>query len=164
MTGLAMTLAIGCILLVIIFSNLITALIQRLRRTSQRQGYRAKVLLTDNEIHFFKLLQTSLPQHIVLCQVAMGALITTHPHVKGSDVFRLRAKFAQKIVDFVVLDCRSRVIALIELDDRTHDKQKDAKRDAITAEAGYVTLRYESKNKPSASKILKDILAVTLRT
>ncbi|MDO8416495.1 MAG: DUF2726 domain-containing protein [Agitococcus sp.] len=128
------------------------------QRASQPRIFFPKPVLTPNEIQFFKTLQIALPQYIVLAQVAMGALLTARQPAKGENAFKYRGKFSQKIVDFVVLDTRCQVITLIELDDSTHDRKKDADRDAITAEAGYPTIRYQSKNKPSTAKILQDVL------
>jgi len=42
---------------------------------------------------------------------------------------------------------------LVELDDRTHDPQADRQRDAITNAAGYKTIRYQSKQKPTEAEI-----------
>jgi very-short-patch-repair endonuclease len=45
------------------------------------------------------------------------------------------------------------VVALIELDDRTHDASADRQRDAITKRAGYQAFRFQSKQKPSEKEI-----------
>lgn len=45
------------------------------------------------------------------------------------------------------------VLAIVELDDATLTAQGDRKRDAITRAAGYPTLRYQSKQKPSAAEL-----------
>lgn len=43
--------------------------------------------------------------------------------------------------------------AIVELDDRTHDPDKDALRDALTGSAGIQTIRFESCRKPNARQI-----------
>lgn len=68
----------------------------------------------------------------------MGALL--HPAVPRSasrTYFRLRGKLSQRIVDFMA-QRRSdgTIVAIIELDDRTHDSEKDAKRDEMLTSAG----------------------------
>lgn len=120
----------------------------------------AKALLTPNEREFYRRLLAALPQHVVLTQVAMGALMQPTAD-KAERAFRsTRGLFSQKIVDFVVLNDKLEVVTLIELDDRTHNKLKDAQRDRLTGEAGYVTLRYESKAKPSVEQLRTDVLAL----
>lgn len=53
---------------------------------------------------------------------------------------------SQKIVDFAVIDPESGdVRAIIELDDRTHDPAKDAKRDAMLIEGQYRVIRFTGR-------------------
>lgn len=120
---------------------------------------RARPLLTDNEIEFHERLCAAVPEFQVLAQVSMGALI--EPDVAGGDGnwLSIRARFAQKVVDYVVIDDDRQVLALVELDDSTHDRRRDAERDAITALAGYTTLRYESRDKPDVDLLRADLLA-----
>jgi hypothetical protein len=121
--------------------------------------YNPKALLTQNEQEFFVRLKQALPDHHVMAQVSMGALL--NPSVPRRDPLfhRIRNRFAQKIVDYVVLDDKFKVVTLIELDDRTHVQEKDADRDAMTAAAGYRTIRYQSKAKPAVASIRFDVLA-----
>ena len=78
--------------------------------------------------------------------------------------FAIRRRFGWKYADFVIcapytLD----TLLIIELDDRTHDAGSDRQRDAITKAAGYQTLRFQSKNKPSVAE-LADLFAKLLPT
>ncbi|MGE0801446.1 MAG: DUF2726 domain-containing protein [Lautropia sp.] len=113
-------------------------------------GFRVvrRPLLTENELEFLQRLEAAFPDYRVMAQVSMGALMA--PDVPGGspDFLSIRARFAQKVVDFVLLDGAFEVVALVELDDRTHRTERDAARDAMTAAAGYVTLRYQSRDKP----------------
>lgn len=120
---------------------------------------RPRPLLTDNEIEFHERLCEAVPEHQVLVQVSMGALI--EPDVPGGsgNWLSIRARFAQKVVDYVIIDAQRQVLALVELDDSTHDRRRDAERDAITGLAGYTTLRYESRAKPDIGILRKDLLA-----
>lgn len=117
-----------------------------------------KPLLTSNEQEFYSRLLRALPGHIVLTQVSMGALVDVDPKVSEKFRVRLRELFNRKIVDFVICGRGMRVVALVELDDRTHRPEKDKLRDTLTFRAGYPTLRYESKNKPSVEQIAADVL------
>lgn len=66
----------------------------------------------------------------------------------------VRAKFDRKIADFVICERGTlKVVTLIELDDRTHNSSSDRKRDAITKAAGYQTIRFQSKQKPTEAEI-----------
>ncbi len=119
------------------------------------EKFKAKRLLTANELEFLNRLEAAAPELRFCPQVAMGALLDPTAHRSDRRAyFRQRGMFAQKIVDFVAQrrDDGS-IVAIIELDDRTHDSAKDAKRDAMLASAGYKTLRWTSKAKPTASGI-----------
>jgi len=66
----------------------------------------------------------------------------------------VRAQFDRKIADFVICERGTlNVVALVELDDRTHDVKADRQRDAVTKAAGYQTIRYQSRQKPSEAEI-----------
>jgi len=119
-----------------------------------------RAFLTENEKEFLDRLEKAFPEHRVMAQVSMGALMA--PDVRGGSghYLAIRGRFAQKVVDFVILDDALEVVALVELDDRTHQQEKDAARDAMTAAAGYVTLRYQSREKPSPEAIRTQLQAL----
>src|SRR5262249_40990185 len=103
---------------------------------------------------FFHRLQRALPAYRVFPQVSFAALMTDDSALSRQARWSLRARFDRKIADFVICDARSlKVVALVELDDRTHDVRADRNRDAITKAAGYQTFRFESKAKPSEQEI-----------
>lgn len=122
--------------------------------------FKVKPFLTPNELEFFGRLEAAVPEYRFHAQVAMGALLD--PAVSRKDAkefFRLRAMISQKIVDFVAQSRRDGSIkAIIELDDRTHDSEKDARRDAMLASAGFQTIRWNSKTKPDIAAIRARLL------
>lgn len=126
-----------------------TALMPSDRRRRRPDAIGPRALLTGNEREFFGRLSRALPGHRIFPQVAMSAILTS---AKG------RSRFDRKVVDFVVCDHAMRVVALVELDDRTHERRRDAARDAMTREAGYRTVRYRSRSKPDAARIAADVL------
>ena len=136
------------------------ALVIVLRRKAPAFRVVKRALLTENEKEFLGRLEEAFPGHRIMVQVCMGALMA--PAVRGgsADYLSIRGRFAQKIVDFVVLDEALEVVALVELDDRTHRVDKDAVRDAMTASAGYVTLRYHSRQKPEPQAIRSELAAL----
>ena len=116
---------------------------------------RRRGLMTKYEQEFIALLEAALPEYRIHSQVCMGALM--EPDVPRSQAFehnRIRWRFAQKMVDFVLEEKQSgRVIALVELDDPSHDEDRDRERDALTQTAGYVTLRWHVAALPSTDEI-----------
>jgi hypothetical protein len=115
---------------------------------------RRKPLLTANEAEFFHRLQRALPGFHVFPQVAFAAFLTDDGHVSRNAQWAVRAKFDRKIADFVICQRGSlKIVALVELDDRTHAAPADRQRDSITKAAGYQTIRYQSRQKPSESEI-----------
>ncbi|MGN5048525.1 DUF2726 domain-containing protein [Aeromonas sp. 23P] len=120
--------------------------------------YKQKALLTANEIEFFNRLTQALPDHYIFPQVSLGALL--QPNVSGKDrkkFHSIRGTFAQKISDFVICTRDIKVIAIVELDDKTHNSEKDAKRDAMIEQAGYRVIRWNSKTKPTLDEIRQRI-------
>ncbi len=130
-----------------------------LRPAPRKPGFRVRrrALLTENEVDFLTRLENAFPEYDIHCQVSMGALM--EPDVPGGspDFLSIRARFAQKVVDFVLVDGAREVVALIELDDRSHRQEKDAERDAMTAKAGYITLRYASHAKPGPAELRSEL-------
>jgi hypothetical protein len=121
--------------------------------------FKPKQLLSANEREFLARLELATPELRFHAQVAMGALIDPDvPRSDGRTYFRLRGMFSQKIVDFVAQDRETgSVVAIIELDDRTHDVAKDAKRDVMLASAGYKVIRWQSKARPDTDAIRAEL-------
>ncbi len=116
-------------------------------------SFAKKRFLTENEARFLTLLEAALPQHRIMAQVAMGALLKAGES-NGKKAHSARNAFAQKIVDYTVVTRDSaEVLFLIELDDRTHNAVKDARRDAMTAAAGYRTIRIPSRPRPTGESV-----------
>lgn len=131
-----------------------------LKMSSASDGkYKARALMTDNELEFHFRLVKALPEHLIFPQVSMQALIqASSADRRTAHADRLR--IAQQRVDYVVCDPAGQVIVVIELDDRTHDRRKDAIRDKRLAQGGIMTIRYESKHRPTLGKIRADVSAV----
>jgi len=125
-------------------------------RKSWLSRIQRKELMTDNEKAFFRQLQRALPAHLIFPQVSFAAIMTDDGKLPRKRRWAVRARFDRKMADFVVCDRQSlSVIALIELDDRTHTAHADRQRDAITGAAGYRTIRFQSKNKPTETEIAR---------
>lgn len=117
-----------------------------------------KPVLTGNEREFFGRICRAVPELKVFPQVSMGALIEVAP--EAQDDIEVRDAFSRKIVDYVVCTSKLKVVALVELDDAMHDATRDQARDQLTEAAGYRTLRWNSRNKPSEAEIREAIMAL----
>ncbi|NMM27828.1 MAG: DUF2726 domain-containing protein [Glaciimonas sp.] len=120
------------------------------KRNTTKSPIRAKAVLTLNEQPMYFRLVESLPEVIVLTQVAFSALLTTK--LQGT-----RNKFNRKVCDFVICTKAFTVLAIVELDDASHNgrEKEDATREVLLTEAGYKVLRY--KRTPSVDTIQNDI-------
>lgn len=125
--------------------------------------YAPKRLLTKNEEEFFKRLVRALPDLYVFPQVAFRAFLKPGASA-GKAYGRQLGRIGAKHCDFMICTSVLDVVAIVELDDRTHVKdsrtgvvEKDVARDAMTGSAGYTTIRYESRSKPSVADIRDDI-------
>ncbi|KMO22819.1 DUF2726 domain-containing protein [Methylobacterium indicum] len=109
-----------------------------------------KPFLTRAEVEMLALLGRALPGHHVSCQVAMGALLKPQRGLSRKEFWRTRNRFGQKIVDFVAIDPDTgSVEAVIELDDASHDAEKDRARDALLALGQYRVIRIPSRPRPT---------------
>lgn len=157
--------AIGLAFALIAFVCLVKAGVIKIEdlRAFMAPPYQACTILTDNEIHFAGLLRQAVPEYQVLPQVSFGAFLRVKSGLGPSGSTTAFNKISSKRADFVVCDHRYRVLCIVELDDRTHDPDKDAKRDSYTAAAGLQTLRFQSRAKPSPDTLRRAILDVIQR-
>lgn len=119
--------------------------------------YKKKQLLTPNEREFYVRLAHALPEYYVFPQLAMSAVITP---ASGAKDHGARAKISQKVIDFGIYTHDFQIICLVELDDRTHRKDRDAARDTLTGSAGIKTLRWQSKAKPTSIEIAQAVAQI----
>lgn len=106
-----------------------------------------KAPLTEREQSMYFRLTQSMPETIVLAQVAFSALLDTKDKPT-------RGTFDRKTADFVVCSKAFDVIAVVELDDSSHKGRAahDGMRDALLSKAGYKVLRF--KNIPDKDEVL----------
>lgn len=118
--------------------------------------------LTTTEAIFFRRLMEALPEAIVVPQMAMAALVDLAPHMKRGRYVRYiainRSSFAQKRIDFVLLDRDTLEVAcVVELDDYSHDaadrKEEDEQRDALLEGLGYTVIRFDCRKMPAVADL-----------
>jgi len=151
-----MTIVLAVVFVVVVLMALTFAKI----KTGDRAGkYKSRALMTDNELEFFGRLVAALPGHYIFPQVAMSALLDTassDKKIAHSD----RLRIAQQRVDYVVCNQRCEVVAVVELDDKTHSRAKDKVRDSRLEQASIRTVRFQSRQKPTAEAIRAAVLLV----
>ena len=115
----------------------------------------AKRFLTPRETAMLNVLERALPHCRIHAQVAMGALLRVPANPMRKSKISDRNAFSQKIVDFVAQDrATGLIVALIEVDDRSHNAFKDRVRDEMTAYAGYRTIRVPGRVQPNYHDVL----------
>ncbi len=140
----------------VIVAAILSALSQRRKGSSSYSlaNLRQKPILTPNEQEFFGRLHRALPDYLVFPQVSLDALLSVSPNCSRATQVALRNTYSQKHPDFVVCKPETlEVVAIVELDDRTHRIEQDSKRDAMLQAAGYRVERFQSKAKPSEAQI-----------
>lgn len=131
----------------------VAALAGAINKGKGRRGtFVRRALVTKNEQGMYWRLReyADIAGLTVLAQVSFGALL----NAKGG---ASRYRFSQKIADFVLTDKSFKVVAIIELDDSSHNgkESQDENRDSMLKEAGYRVIRY--KRTPDLSQLKKDI-------
>jgi very-short-patch-repair endonuclease len=147
---------IALVILVALFA-LMAFVITKDKPEQRTPSYRRRKLLTDNEAEFFGRLVNALPEHFIFPQVSMTALLESAAS-DSKQAHSDRLRIAQQRIDYVVCDARCDVVAVVELDDRTHSRAKDQVRDGRLAQAGIKTVRFQSRSKPNVEAIRKAIL------
>lgn len=143
--------------IVIFLLVVIVALLGAAKSRRMQGNYVARKLLTENEREFFGRLVCAMPDHYIFPQVAMSALLESSSRDKRQ-AYSDHLRIAQHRVDYVICNSQCDVIAVVELDDRTHSRSKDELRDQRLSQAGVRTVRFHSRNKPTAEVIRASIL------
>lgn len=121
-------------------------------QSAEREFAQTKVL-TDAEVKFFRQLQVVLTDELIFPQVAMSALIK--PTGRGKQYWSSFGKISQKRVDFAIYRKDLSLVAVIELDDPSHDRRgdDDLQRDAYLRSAGVRTVRFDVRKWPDDATI-----------
>jgi len=148
--------------ILVIFAACFIMLLLAAKKGKGRAGtYRRRKLMTDNEEEFFGRLVVALPDHYIFPQVAMSAMLQPGSS-DGRTAHSDRLRIAQQRVDYVVCTKSCEIVAVVELDDRTHSQAKDQLRDSRLEQAGIRTVRFQARNKPKVDAIRAMILGSTV--
>jgi very-short-patch-repair endonuclease len=142
-----------------VFLVAVLALATKLRgiRTLPVKG---RPLMTAREREVISMIETAVPHCRVHAQVAMAAIVDCNGGLTRAQRASIRNRFDRKIVDFVLEDKSSgNVLAIVELDDRTHSATRDRARDEITRAAGHRTIRLPAGKRPNHTNVRSEILS-----
>lgn len=110
--------------------------------------------LSQPEQVLYHRLVTALPEHIVLAQVQVSRVLGVK---KGFNFHEWNNRINRLSYDFVVCAKDSSVLAAIELDDKSHEKesraQTDKKKERATSAAGVRLIRWHVKSLPDQAEI-----------
>ena len=110
--------------------------------------YAPKLVLTKPEQVLFHRMREALPTYIVLAQVSMHRVIK--PNSRDKAAFN---QISQKAIDFVICRPNFSVVCVVELDDSSHNKDKDMSRDTYMISAGIETFRWDVRSMPALPDI-----------
>lgn len=122
-------------------------------------------IMTQHEIVFVQKLVQAVDQYgvHVFPQVSMSAFLKVKPGTDRKTAARTRNRFAQKRADFVIVDDSMKILLIVELDDASHNDDKDRARDKLSAAAGIPTIRLRNGRRISIEEI-KTAIAPYLQT
>src|SRR3569623_335799 len=109
---------------------------------------RKKAALAPEQTLYFRLVK-ALPEHIILAQVQLSRLLGVK---KGNDFQAWSNRINRMSADFVVCNKDSSIVAVIELDDATHQRKDrqtaDAKKAKALSSAENRIVRLQAKTLP----------------
>ena len=115
--------------------------------------YAKKPLSQPEQVLYFRLVQ-ALPEHIILAQVQLSRLLGVK---KGNNYQAWFNRINRMSADFVVCNKDSSIVAVIELDDATHQKEDrqaaDEKKDKALASANVRVIRWQARAIPDVANI-----------
>ena len=122
--------------------------------------YAANPLLTRWELAALGEMRHELPPSLHICpQVRLADLVSIRPKDAAARKAALN-RVASKSVDFAVIDTAGRVLLVVELDDRTHDRgdrrERDALVDGVLRQCGIPVCRVRPRQAVGALRVLTE--------
>lgn len=153
---------------VVFISILIVLVLLLFRKKRPRQvwwegdkwPFYAKQLLSQPEQVLFHRLVNALPDYIILAQVQASQVLGVH---KGFNFYEWNNRINRLSYDFVVCKRDGSVLAVIELDDKSHESaervEADKRKDRATTAAGVRMIRWHVRSMPDEIAI-KDAFTI----
>lgn len=132
------------IALMFIFGAIAACLLVR-RRSASLVPWptKSRSVLTRREQPFYWRLQQALPSYVVLAQVQLSRFLSIDARAQRRAWLN---RIDRKSADFVICKKDFSVVAVIEVDDSSHDdaaaRKRDADKDAALSAAGITVLRW----------------------
>lgn len=152
----------GLLFIVVVLVVLVFAAIRGKLGPKADYRYYKKELMTAPEQVLLHRLISALPGKLIFAQVAMRALVD----IKSTDRKTYWSKTGEiqgKYVDFVVCELSGAVVAVIELDDASHQREDRRKADLIKnkafTEAGIRLIRIQGGKLPDQVTLQKLVYA-----
>ena len=115
----------------------------------------ARNLLTAREQSLYQRLSSLYPKHLIFVQVALSQLIDVDRNYPESE--SVRARYKHVVADFVLCRADLSVVAVIELDDRSHERRDrqdaDARKTKALVDAGLRLVRIPAGTLPSEEEL-----------
>ncbi|TLU82119.1 MAG: DUF2726 domain-containing protein [Chlorobium sp.] len=115
--------------------------------------YAKKPLSSPEQVLYFRLCK-ALPEHIVLAQVGISRFLGVK---KGNNFGEWFNRINRMSADFVLCSKDLTIVAVIELDDSSHEKADrqaaDAKKDKALGSAGIRIVRWQTSSMPDEASI-----------
>jgi hypothetical protein len=93
-------------------------------------------LMTKAEFNFYRQLVHAIPANTFLfTKVRIADVIDVKPGIKGNARINHFRKIAAKHLDFVLVDSQMKILAAIELNDKSHERKDRKERDALVRSA-----------------------------
>jgi very-short-patch-repair endonuclease len=122
--------------------------------------YFAKKPLSQPEQILYHRLVSALPECIILAQVQLSQVLGVK---KGYKFNEWNNKINRMSLDYLVCLKDSTIIAAIELDEKSHEKQSrleaDKKKDKALSDAGITIIRWNVRDLPDEEKIRLSFIA-----
>lgn len=107
----------------------------------------------------FRILRTAFPTFHVVAQVGLSRLVDVAP---GSNSWHWNNRVDRMSVDLALCDAAFHVVAVLEVDGRSHlaedARARDAKKDSVLAAAGIRVLRYRNESLPNIDGLRAAVL------
>ncbi|WP_072293073.1 DUF2726 domain-containing protein [Nitrosovibrio sp. Nv17] len=154
--------------IVIVGLTLMVVMILRKRRFKvevvQHWPFHVKRPLSTPEQILYHRLVKALPDHIILAQVQVSRVLGVN---KGFNFHEWNNRINRLSYDFVVCGKDAAVLAVIELDDKSHERagrgDADRKKDRATEAAGVHMIRWHVKALPDQATIQAIITSQPVR-
>ena len=148
-------------ILLLLAVPLIAFLARKREATNDALPIIAKPIMTDHELAFAEKLMEAVEgtNLLVIPQVAMSAFLQVKPGTEKALASKVRNRFSQKRPDFVLADDDMNVVLIVELDDSSHNKDRDRVRDTLASAAGIKTVRLSNGRRITMPEIRAALLS-----